>query len=79
MSEGVQIDGIQLERSLLLEESTVQHQLLRYVYFIDQLPLVHAHATLSCADDGVSSVPAVQPAADGIEEMVEFWLLGWCL
>ena len=79
LSEGVQVDVVQLERSLLLEDSAVRHQLLQIRVLVqDQLPLGHAQATLSCADDGVSSVLVVQPAADGIDETAESWLLGWC-
>jgi len=77
--EGVQVDVVQLERSLLLEDSTVRRQLLQIRVLVhDQLPLGHTQATLSCADDGVSSVLVVQPAADAIEETAESCLLGLC-
>ena len=74
--EGVQVDVVQLERSLLLEDSTVRRQLLQIRVLVhDQLPLGHTQATLSCADDGVSSVLVVQPAADAIDETAESCLI----
>jgi len=78
LSEGVQVDVVQLERSLL-EDIAVRHQLLQIRVLVqDQLPLGHAQATLSCADDGVSSVLVVQLAADAIDETAESCLLGCC-